>query len=255
MPSLRSSLVVAAIIAASALPVGCATAPTPTPAPTAQAQVSPSPAPMRTVVVTATGTAAATTPTVAPTAAASPSAATSPTVATTPTGSPAALTPSPTGPACPAQVVRGFAIIYNREKAVADKLKCPVTAETGIQLSVQKFQNGAMVQWAGSPEIIVMRADGTWTSYPNTWKEGEALPPAGTPPAGTFAPQRGFGKLWSQTPEVKQALGWATTTEQQNVTGASQGFAGGRMVWTPDKYVYVIYNDHTWQGFPDVFTG
>jgi hypothetical protein len=248
MPGLRSYLAFGALLAASVFPVACTTAPTPTSVPTAQAQVSPTSAPTQTVVVTATG-AAATTPTTAPTAA------TSPTVATTPTGSPAALTPSPTGPACPAQVVRGFAIIYNREKAVADKLKCPVTAETGIQLSAQKFQTGAMVQWAGSPDIIVLRADGTWASYPNTWKEGEALPPAGTPPAGTFAPQRGFGKLWSQTPEVKQALGWATTPEQQNVTGASQGFAGGRMVWTPEKYIFVIYNDHTWQGFPDEFNG
>ena len=44
-----------------------------------------------------------------------------------------------------------------------------------------------------------------------TWIE---MDPTLVPPESSlYQPKRGFGKLWRNTPEIKDALGWATTPE------------------------------------------
>ena len=224
----------------------CTATPTATPAP-----------PTTTTSEASTPTpAAATTPT--PAASLTPTTATAATAAPTlaPTVSPTGPAPTPTSltAACPAQSVRGFGLVYGREKVVSDRLRCPLVAEAAIDMTVQKFENGVMLQWSGSPEIIVLRADGSWAPHPSTWKGGDAIASAGTPPQGLQAPRSAFGKLWSENASIQEALGWAIT-EQQGVTGAIQNYAGGRMLWTPDSVIHVLYNEQTWQRFADEFVG
>lgn len=101
-------------------------------------------------------------------------------------------------------------------------------------------------------QIFVMRGDGKWAVYPDTYQDGDALPDPGPAPAGKVAPVRGLAKVWSGQPGLRQVLGWATAPEG-TVSGAYEDFAGGRMVWTSDRTIYVLFSDGTWSSFPDTF--
>ena len=116
----------------------------------------------------------------------------------------------------------------------------------------QTFEHGTMLWRSDQREIAVRLGEGAWSVYPDTWRDGDMLTDAGTPPAGRFAPQRSFGKLWQQQPVVRESLGWATG-EEQSLSGAVQEFADGWMLRTSDRMIYALYSNGTWQSFPDTF--
>ncbi|MCC7445896.1 MAG: hypothetical protein IT324_00700 [Anaerolineae bacterium] len=95
--------------------------------------------------------------------------------------------------------------------------------ETRAQLLIvhQDFEHGYMV-WISTQKVIWVlyksAADpnkGEWQSYPDTFVDGEPELDANlTPPNDKlYQPRRGFGKLWRNTPEVKDRLGWGITPE------------------------------------------
>jgi hypothetical protein len=213
-----------------------------------------------TVVVQALATSAALNSQQTATAVTSTSAAaSSPTTsALTPT-SPAAVA-SPTGAiasTCPAQPVRGFGLLYTTNSTVATRLGCAVQAEVGTTSAVQSFEGGVMLEFGNSKQVLVLRNTGaTWSAVDDTYQAGQPLPtPTAVPPAGRFVPANAFGQVWLKQPEVGTQLGWATGPEQKITTGATELFAHGRIVWTPNKIHYVLYSDNTWQSFPDTFQG
>ena len=62
--------------------------------------------------------------------------------------------------------------------------------------------------------VIVFYEDGRWQRFEDTWTEGDPEnDPDIVPPPGRFQPIRGFGKLWRERPEVREALGWALGVE------------------------------------------
>lgn len=101
-----------------------------------------------------------------------------------------------------------------------------------VPIAVEPFERGVMI-WlshpAGKPgTIFVISHEPTtgalvWQSYPDAWHDGVALPEHAAPPAGRFAPVRGFGLLWSTNAAVQSALGWATAPEQGD-SGDTQQF-------------------------------
>ena len=109
-----------------------------------------------------------------------------------------------------------------------------------------------MVRHADTGEIIVIRQDGAWSAFFDSWQEGEALADAGTPPPGLAAPERGLGKVWREAPGVREALGWAAAPEEP-LAGAVEAFAGGRLLWTADRFIYALYADGSGQRFVDSF--
>jgi hypothetical protein len=62
---------------------------------------------------------------------------------------------------------------------------------------------------------LTIPSSGQWRIYKDTFKDGELeVDPGITPPSGSlYQPRRGFGKLWRETPELRNALGWALTPE------------------------------------------
>jgi hypothetical protein len=89
------------------------------------------------------------------------------------------------------------------------------------RIAAQPFERGTMV-WVGradgGPGLIfvlttIPAADLTWSSYIDTYSEGEPVGTDELPPPGKYAPVRGFGKLWRTVPELRQALGWALSPE------------------------------------------
>jgi hypothetical protein len=110
--------------------------------------------------------------------------------------------------------------------------------------------------------VLVLYNDGTFARYNDTWTEDQPVDdPNITAPNGLFQPVRGFGKVWRETPGVRDRLGWATNAEQGS-TGAYQRFDYGTMVQLDNtNQIYVFYGDlywqstGTWQVFPNSFGG
>jgi murein DD-endopeptidase MepM/ murein hydrolase activator NlpD len=95
---------------------------------------------------------------------------------------------------------------------------CPRDATLNTAGAFQPFQSGFMVwlQQPGSatPSIYVFQADGQVRYYPDNWSpDGGPGDTGETPPEGLYRPERGFGKVWQEQPQIRQALGWATARE------------------------------------------
>ena len=114
----------------------------------------------------------------------------------------------------------------------------PLGAATGTAydetLTYQPFENGSMFFMKSSRVIYVLNKTGVQLSvYPDTWNEGDPngdLTPGPRP--NTFAPKRGFGKVWRENPVVQQALGYATADEQPS-TNKVQFFERGVLIDDP----------------------
>lgn len=94
----------------------------------------------------------------------------------------------------------------------------PTRAE--ISIAEQVFEGGRMLWIQPTGQIWVMEVtgegSGEWAVYDDNFIEGEDLDedPAIEPPEGEFyEPERGFGKLWRENPDVRDTLGWAITPE------------------------------------------
>jgi hypothetical protein len=79
-------------------------------------------------------------------------------------------------------------------------------------------------------------------------------PLAGAPPAGFFRPVGSLGVVWEVNAAMQQALGWATQEQPDSSQAADQPFEQGRMIWVEQQdSIYVIYNDGSWERYPDAF--
>lgn len=169
-----------------------------------------------------------------------------------------AATPTPTSrtaapPArsdCALQPVRHLGSVYRENPAVAALLGCVRTDQLSVSVVRQAFERGIMLRRADTREILALLEDGTWLLYRDIWQEEETLPEAGEAPPERRAPEGGFGKLWRQESDLRQALGWATTPVQA-LAGSIQELSGGRMLWTDDRVVYVLYHYGSWQSFAE----
>jgi len=76
------------------------------------------------------------------------------------------------------------------------------------------------------------------------------LPPSGC----SITPVLGFGRIWNTYGSVRTKLGCPTETEQ-NTWAGEELVEHGYMFWRQDaSYIYVVYNDGTWQGYDDTWT-
>ncbi|MEM6282410.1 MAG: hypothetical protein AAF787_09485 [Chloroflexota bacterium] len=100
--------------------------------------------------------------------------------------------------------------------ATADLFPTETVAQ--VQVAEQVFENGRMFWVQPVSQIWVMVIDeegrGTWLRYEDTFVEGDPeTDPSITAPEGLIQPERGFGKLWRDNPEIRDSLGWAVTPE------------------------------------------
>jgi hypothetical protein len=88
----------------------------------------------------------------------------------------------------------------------------PVSAQ--LDIAEEVFQHGRMFWIRENKQIWVMvnvppdnTAGGDWYCYNDTFVEGEPeTDPNLVPPDGMYQPRRGFGKLWRNHPDLKDAL-------------------------------------------------
>lgn len=99
----------------------------------------------------------------------------------------------------------------------------PTPVASQIQVAEQLFERGRMFWLQPTQEVWVLvitsEGRGTWSVYRDEWVDGEPeTDPNLTVPEGLIQPERGFGKLWRENPNVREALGWAITPEFGYVT-------------------------------------
>lgn len=113
---------------------------------------------------------------------------------------------------------------------------CPVGELRTHAGAYQAFQRGFMI-WENpdSPTIWVFYNDGTSATYVDNWDNTD-FAIDGTAPDGFFAPERGFGYLWSTEPSVRSGLGWATGGEQ-SYTISTQRSSGIIYTGTSRRYM------------------
>lgn len=94
---------------------------------------------------------------------------------------------------------------------------CPGDAALFSLGAEQPFEHGTMVWIEEQDGIYVLFDDEVhsprWSFYEDTWEEGDPLCDTRPVPPGLFQPQRGFGKLWCEQPDLFDRLGWATAHE------------------------------------------
>jgi hypothetical protein len=99
----------------------------------------------------------------------------------------------------------------------------PTPTISQIQVAEQVFENGRMfwLQPTGQIWVMIVTSEGrgNWQIYEDTYTEGDPeSDPELVPPEGMEQPLRGFGKLWRDNPDLREALGWAITPEFGFVT-------------------------------------
>ena len=134
----------------------------------------------------------------------------------------------------------------------------PTTTVSQVQVAEERFQHGRMFWLLPVEQIWVMVEDsndptrGIWTVYNDTFVDGEPeSDPSLVPPDGLVQPERGFGKLWRENPDVKAAVGWALEAEFGHVTRYEYhpgGFVNDQGVYVPGPGYHIL---QSW--FGDVF--
>ena len=166
------------------------------------------------------------------------------------------LTPVPTAPG-PLEVVLGFGNIWHGRSDVQGYLGQPVTPQQGIPYAHQFFATGGyLFERLDTHHIYVLYPTNEWEVYQDGWQDGEDVDDL-TPPAGVYAPTKGFGKLWRESPAVRSGLEWGSLARTTDVDGAVQQFERGLMLFNglESKQIYILYitpdNYYRWLVLPD----
>jgi hypothetical protein len=91
---------------------------------------------------------------------------------------------------------------------------CPAGLPVVSAAAEQPFERGILIWLEATDSVIVFYDNGRWQRFDDTWTEDQLkINPALVPPVDRFQPIRGFGKVWRESPEVREALGWALGVE------------------------------------------
>jgi len=97
----------------------------------------------------------------------------------------------------------------------------PTETKAELYIAQEDFEHGYMFWISSIKKIWVLYESpnnpnaGEWQSYSDDWVQGTdpENDPSLVPPTSLYAPVRGFLKLWSKTPGMRDALGWGKTPE------------------------------------------
>ncbi len=88
---------------------------------------------------------------------------------------------------------------------------------------------------------------GTWLAFPDIFKDGQPeTDPNIVPPANFQQPKRGFGQVWRDNQNVRDALGWALDWERPytaHVVDFSIGKFDGNGNFSPSAFYHTVTTD------------
>ena len=153
----------------------------------------------------------------------------------------AEIPPTPT-PACEMPPAP-FGAAWASAPEVQAALGCATGTPQTMRGAWQTYEHGVMFWREQDRSIFVLstralqsgQTTDSWWRFDDTYEEGEPEDNMGlNPPPGMIMPVRGFGKVWRQNGFVRDAVGWAITSE----TGGEStwlAFEGGWMMSGPDE--------------------
>jgi serine/threonine-protein kinase len=177
----------------------------------------------------------------------------------TPTATPAP-TDTPTATPCPTLPTSGFGKLWNDNQQLRERIGCPTAPEQGGAgtIAEQPYQRGSMFYYQPSERIYALlgKDSGEWRRYEQS--ELATLPtpaPDAETPCRT-PPISGFGLVWSNFADVRDALGCPTGPEDGLLEGAYQPFEQGEMLFSQKglgrgKTIYVLYEDGKFERYDD----
>ncbi len=154
---------------------------------------------------------------------------------TPPARPPATCVGTPEGPA---------GALWERDAAVRRRLGCALTPLQPVIIADQPFEHGRMFWRADIRYIYVVYEYGRWEGHQETYSGGPTGP-VETPPAGKYAPTKGFGMVWHTKPGVRQKLGWALAPDRGYET-VMQVYQGGLVLRDDQDVTRILFEDGTW---------
>jgi hypothetical protein len=101
-------------------------------------------------------------------------------------------------------------------------------------------------------EIYVLYlSDNQWSEYTDTWTASDGPGGGKGPEDQLWIPNDGFGIVWNSDPNLASSIGYAVNPDAHVMGGVLQQFTHGIMLYSDQGFVYVLYDDGTWQLFPD----
>jgi hypothetical protein len=104
---------------------------------------------------------------------------------------------------------------------------CPAAPAEEAPASAQLFERGHMIRVKlrgefdmifvfplNPPGVELNAGDLLFDEFVDDWDESQPIDGGQTPPPDRYEPQRGFGKVWREHPEIRERLGWAIAQEQ-----------------------------------------
>lgn len=130
----------------------------------------------------------------------------------------------------------------------------PEHVQAAAPAAFQPFEGGYMI-WRGETGEIWALTFADWQARLIPQAAYENLPDnpvPDEPPAGRVKPVSGFGRVWGNFPDLRQALGWALAGETGYVASFQPAsFSGGGLQQTlvnlPDGREVLLRADHSWQ--------
>lgn len=155
--------------------------------------------------------------------------------------------PSPTPmrqiPATPEDCPTGPAYFGEMWAQRVAQLGCPTGGQKLI-IAAQPFERGWMFWREDTRQIYALPFNQPYSRFADTWAEDQPLyscpdiGPAETPPT----PQRGFGKVWCNNPQLRERLGQATDTER-GFEATLQTFERGLIFQTDRGESYILEDE------------
>lgn len=132
--------------------------------------------------------------------------------------------------ACPLPIDPVFGTGWQSEGRAVNGLGCPIQEMFGFSAKVQIFEGGVMYLREPTGEVWAI-APGGLAILGRHWSVSQipAVSPTGLEaPQGFYVPQGLLGAVWATVPAAREALGYAST-EEQEVDVNIQRFDGGTL--------------------------
>ena len=144
----------------------------------------------------------------------------------------------------------GIQLLYGHDLGVRVRLRAPSGAVSNEQIAILPFERGAMIYRAATQTIYMLSADpnasvpvGSFRTFADTWSAGQD-PGGGVAGPGVFYPRFGFGKIWREHEEIRQALGLALADTEILRQGVELvPFQGGLAVYVNDAPLRADYRE------------
>ncbi len=183
-----------------------------------------------------------------------------PTVTLTPTVEPTAVEPTATQTLEPepsvtstpdtVAVAGSFGNVYWRNEAVRNHLGTPLDPSIAISVQELDFQHGKMLLNNTTGQVFLMGVSLRW-EFLYDIGGGELPEFVEIDSSGLWQPGGIFGYIWANDPVVADMLGYAVAGQVYAYESEIQNFANGHMIYSADGYIYVLYDNGTWELYPD----